>query len=237
MWNNSTMRWVNILKTGGSIVSGLFTAVSFILNGLNITQIFGMKFNWSWWALGGFLVFIILMSWRIFDLQRQNKEKPTIEELKCIKENDSYYLEMKNKGGVGNFSAQIKVLEDNNNRLTGSTLVGYWVLGKNHDESEIKHDHVDRIKIGHLEIDNGVLVGISLDHCITPSNNRLASLSLRWTKPQINQSYKDIPSRFSLIVLPQIYKLRIVISSKPDLDEGSFTKDFLWNSNAGLIEL
>jgi hypothetical protein len=70
------VRWDILVKTGGSILSALFTASSIVLNGLHRDQANIWQVDW-WWQLAGFIVFAVLMGWAIYDLHRQNKELST----------------------------------------------------------------------------------------------------------------------------------------------------------------
>jgi hypothetical protein len=224
------MQWRAIIKTAGIILSGLATALTLVQAGLGANPLFG--WDWAWWALTGLIIFAGLVWWRLYDLESRIREKPAIGECKTIVENDSHFLEVKNTGGFGNFSAQIEVLEDSNNRLAGSTLIGYWLLGKGHCHSEIKNGHKDRIELVHLSRENGMLQGIDLIQCENPQNNRKL-IPLIWPRSK-SPNYTNGRGRVNIIALPQVYKFRIVISSKPDLREGCFIRNLVFNSDTGL---
>jgi hypothetical protein len=64
----------SILRTVGIFVSGLSTAASIIFDTVGVSQILGHTVKWQWFALGGFIIFAILMWWRGYELNQQNQQ-------------------------------------------------------------------------------------------------------------------------------------------------------------------
>jgi hypothetical protein len=196
------------------------------------------------WAIAFILAFTI-PSFIAFHKMRKSREEyksklninPSII-VKPDQEQDIYYLEVKNNGGVGKFKAQIIILEDNNNRLNGLTRVGFWSLSKHHHESEIMRNQIDKLQIFRLTNDVNGNSNIEIREYIYPDDNMWKSV-LRWATASRTgtPTYSDAVARYSVMVLPQIYKLRVYISSNPDLKEGSFVQDYEWHSDSGLKEI
>jgi hypothetical protein len=155
--------------------------------------------------------------------QQQENNKPAIETVVEKEEGNCHYLEVRNIGSVGKFTAQIEIIEDTTDRLTGKIYIGYWILDVHHNEAEIKYDHVDRLRI--VRIDNiGRKRGISLDYYDTESE-KLASFSYKWGG-QPNKVPTDLHELLTSLTKPPRYTLRIVISSVPDLKGGSFVTEY-----------
>lgn len=189
------------------------------------------------------LLFVFIIYWIIHDLYKRIEEledaKPTIVVTIPAEENHTNHLEVKNNGAVGKFSAQIEILEDNNNQFQGtSTLQGYWTLGADHGEAKIKQGHIDKLAIIDRVYDrNGNLVGAEPVYYYTGSDNTRGTLRSRSTATPLNPNYINIGGRINVIAWPRILKFKVTISSEPDLREGSFIQDYQWHSDFGLTEI
>ena len=170
-------------------------------------------------------VFILSAFYVYIELELNNHRKPTIKKkhLRQIEEEDNYYIEIKNTGNAGIFSAQLEVVGDSP-KYQGKIYVGYWVMDTRHDRAEIKHDHIDRLRIAHFTEKGSAGKQVYLDYFDTESN-KLASLLYEWDKYIQRNTHLPFPLPISEAPTPQ-YTLRITISSIPDLNGGSFVTEY-----------
>ena len=180
----------------------------------------------NWLAIISIILFLGFVIWVLWDqsvkIQNLEDAKPAIGLSKMGEEDDHYYLEIKNTGNAGVFSAQIEVKESTV-KYEGKLYTGYWIMDTQHNKAEIKRDQVDRLKTVYF-IDKGSAgKQVCLDYYDSESG-KLATLSYEWGH-RVNPN--DPHSLFTSIISknPQ-YTLRIIISSIPDLKGGSFTIEY-----------
>jgi hypothetical protein len=213
--------WVAI-KVGGAILSASLTALSIGFIALNINA----NIPWIWIALISFLVFvgIVGQGWYVSEKNYRKLEnaKPTVGDIREVDEEYQYYLEIENVGSTGEFTAQIKIMEDATGRYRDKVYVGYWVFDTRHHRSEIQTNHSDRLQIAHCHDRN--INNIHLDYYDTQSNC-LACLPFDWKDP-ITVGDSPFVSKIKASRRPPQCRIRVVISSKPDLREGSIVREY-----------
>jgi hypothetical protein len=81
------------VQLGGSIVTGIITIVSLILDVRSASiSLVGHEIQWQWWALGGFIMFAVFMIWMVIGLWqdpahievRKDYLKQHLEAVKCL---------------------------------------------------------------------------------------------------------------------------------------------------------
>jgi hypothetical protein len=192
-----------------------------------------------WLSIALLVIGVIVISFvpyykRVKD-SRTGQDKPSII-VKLHKKQGIDGLEVKNIGLFGKFSAQVEVLEDSNNRLKGDTWFGYWELSPDHYESGIKNGHVDFLEFFRSTIDTNGQWSIEVIQSNPPAKIPWAPI-FRATIPSENLTYRSINAKASIVVTPQIYKFRVVISSNPEQKGQSFSRDYEWCSDTGLKEI
>lgn len=217
------------IQTGGAILAFIWTAVSLVLGGLGMVNVFGWIVPWHWFALGGFLCFCGLTVWRMIELQQAIQEirdaMPSVE-VRPMR-NDDYCLEVTNIGNTGTFEAQVQILEGEDFvRGLPQTYSAYWDRTKK-DKSQILKGHKDKLVIATLEI---------------PSDGRMSmNLCFYYYSSEYFQASYDEAIRYrhsnswivgsNQVVRPE-FILRVTISSEPSLKEGAFTHNYELSSDS-----
>ena len=171
--------------------------------------------NWGLIGLIAFVVFILLTIAREVDLSLQQGPKIEVSEKK---ENDIFYLEVKNNGVAAEFEAQIQITEDKTGDKKDTLYLGSWQIGAN---STTIIRNIDRIKIAHLET------------VVYPPNHEplfpfIMSLYLYYYDKSSNRQLSWTSSTWTdrIDAIKPEYILRITISSTPSLKEGKFVRDY-----------
>ncbi len=155
-------------------------------------------------------------------LQEQLDTRPSIE-VSIANSIRDCYLDVKNSGAVGEFKAQVKIMSGAEQALGLPQIYSaYWVAAAGH-VAQIMREHVDKIRIASIETTH-VLMKLRL-YFYDVANSRVNWVdSSSWTPTQGNQ-----------IVRPE-FVLRVTISSRPSLREGTFIRCYKLSLN-GLEEL
>lgn len=200
----------------------VITAFSLALNALNINP----SIPWIWIAFISFIFFVWIVGqgWHTSEnnFRKLYNARPSVKGIKEIDEEHYCYLEIENVGCTGEFTAQIEVIEDTTGRYKGKFYVGYWVFDTRHHRSEIQTNHSDRLRIAHCHDKN--TNDIRLDYYDTESNC-LSCLPFSWEKPATGRDAPLIRTLLASRPLPQC-TIKVVISSKPDLKEGSIVGQY-----------
>jgi len=181
--------------------------------------------------VGTIIIGLILSPYHIYTevdrkrnkLQAQLDTRPSIE-VRPVNKFDDYYLEVKNIGNAGKFEAEIQMLESNT--LIPSELNQYkacWETTKSR-EVQILKDQTDRVKIArfvsyppHYQSQH-----LSLYYYNSQSGqeSHIDSDGYKVGAKIISENGKERP-----LTKPG-FILRVTISSKPSLKEGSFIKKY-----------
>jgi hypothetical protein len=214
-----------VIKIIGAILTAIITTSSLALSALNINP----SIPWTWIAVISFLFFVYIVGqgWYVSEnnFRKLDDARPSVKNIKEIDEEHYYYLEIENVGCTGEFTAQIKVIEDTTGRYKGRLYMGYWVFDTRHYKSEIQANHSDRLRIAHCHDQN--INDIHLDY-YDPQSNCLACLPFSWENPTTGLDDPIVRTLVSSRPLPECV-IEVVISSKPDLREGSIVRHYKLN--------
>jgi hypothetical protein len=214
-----------IIKIIGAILTAIITTSSLALSALNINP----SIPWIWIAFISFLFFVYIVGqgWYVSEtnFRKLANSRPSVKTIKEIDEKNYYYLEIKNEGCTGEFTAQIEVIEDTTGRYKGKLYMGYWVFDALHYRSEIQRNHSDRLRIAHCHDQN--INDIHLDY-YDPQSNCLACLPFSWENPTTGLDNPIVRTLVSRRPLPECV-IKVIISSKPDLQEGSIERQYKLN--------
>jgi hypothetical protein len=115
------MRWI-FFKVGGTVVSALVTIGFQVLDIAQVASVFGWVFDWRWFTLGSFIVFLIFVAWWTGGLEsykrRTENSKPNIVVRKKDKDEWQFY----SKDGQPTYHA-LQVWFVNNPQVTSDNSV------------------------------------------------------------------------------------------------------------------
>ena len=121
------------------LIIGMIVFVgSLVLNIMGIAEIFGITLPLPILYLAGFLCFIGVMGWTLWEYNSRIKEledkRPLIYAV-CGLDLHTYYIDVRNDGNAGDFQIQIQVMEttEPNLELLWGRYNGYW-----NEEQEVK---------------------------------------------------------------------------------------------------
>ena len=209
----------NKFRTGGAIVSLLFTIASHSLFIAGVGTRLGFTVDLQWFTLGGLVVFVGIMGWWVYEL---SSTMPSIE-VKIIDDPSGYYLEIFNSGSVGKFKAQLEILDSLDYIFPQSKQVaGHWLIGRR--EPEIMKGQRDKIKIATLEMPPQILLVSYRLYCDVDGREAI------WANSSFWNPFTGHTGAWFII--------KVTISATPELKGGVFTKTYrLDNRGLGVVKM
>jgi len=190
---------------------------------------------WGWWLI--LVVILIISPFLAFhrlrlklvstgnDLKKLQDARPSID-VTLDEERTSgghiNYLRVHNNGAEGKFRAQIELSSDEPSVYRLPHYYGYWQQG-NKDETKISKGHADWLKIAELKS--------------SPPHYSVAHLEIFFYDTTAGYAHSISTSSYFLEasigntkpMTKWDYKLRVTISSNPELREGVFCRDYILN--------
>ncbi len=187
---------------------------------LDISQV--VNIGPKWWLLITLLLGIGLLGWVIVELNGQLNEKPSIT-VRPIKERDSYYLLVTNKGAFASFTAQIKLTSNDPSVLNLSTLSHYQGLWVSPDKikADIYKGQSARIRIADITPDD-----MGFDMEIYYYQNLNIDGKVRTNPYWVGTITNGDTGVTRPLEHPESHHLLVTISATPGLREGFYRQKF-----------
>lgn len=209
-----------VIKTAVAIVYVIGVAVS---ASLDIQGIINVPVN-LWIVI--FIVFCVVVAWMMYGLYKENSRlrdnRPTIC-VEPVKDGESFYLKVSNKGEKGILKAQIELESEDDPRVWGlKNYIGYWKHAKS-DKAEILGGHTDWIKIAELVTSQGLASEYLEIFFYGNSANPQYSMpsSSHWIGATIESKKGEREP-----MTKHEYKIQVTISADPSLREGVYKEKF-----------
>lgn len=210
-----------------SVSVTIWAVVNAILSVQGVTTLLGYPLPPIWVAIIGLTIALVLVWSEMLNLRHKYEFNKTIITVSVSNDMSSgiFGLEVKNDGVDGLFGAQLKILEASRGGLgrMPSTYLGCWKFSRE-SKSQIFSGHSDLLKVAkyisyspgccsmHLDVFYFDTQGSSCASWQTPTHHLVSD----WTLHDGTRK----PTK------PPEYIIEVVISSKPEIKDGIFRKQY-----------
>ncbi len=221
-------KWT-ITKLVGGMLNLVATAAGYALDISEVTNV-----GHDWWLLITLIIGIGLVGWVVGDLYGQNRKlldiRPTIS-VEPVKDNNGYYLKIRNSGAEAVFKAQISLTAEEDPSVGGlSRYDGYWQKA-NRNEARIFSNQDDYIKIAERIAPPSDLNSVWLNifyfnpKLIEVLNNTGGEAHVKTSTHYVGSYIKHEDGSKTLLEKKE-YRLDVSISSSPSLRDGIYKGSF-----------